>query len=388
MIDWILALTLGPLATFVLAELFARLWLTVRNDYYVLQPHLRLELEIDAEALPNLEPVARHFVNADGERADDLPEDPDQVLRVLVAGGSAAECYLLDQPSTWPAVAQRELADRTSRPAHVGNVSRSLVSCEVIEQMLAKSLDRFRSLDVIVLMVGASDVVGWLEQKTPAELQAGRTPLSKILPEHPEGPFGWSKKKLALYRLVRRANARLRKPVARKSGAGKSLIKNRRMRAMAKTMIDEVPDPTPMLTFFEAHLRNLITTCKIHAERVLVVRQPWFEKEFTAEEQARLWNFGQGRPYVEDLDTYYTHRVVCELMGAADRTAARVAEDAGVEQLELMSVLPRTFETYYDFLHFTPAGAELVGKAVADAIVSTPSTLPQNVPAARATTKS
>lgn len=365
---WLLPSLLFPPAAFVLIELGARLWLRVRDKYSVLQPHLRMEMEVDKQALPDLTPLVHTSVNADGERGDEVPADPESVLRVLVAGGSAAECYLLDQPASWPMVAQAELSKLGPRTAHVGNVSRSLVACEVLQRMLAKTLRQVRSLDVIVLMVGASDVVAWLEQKTPPQLEAGRIPLSKICQEHPEGPFGWKLKQLALYRLLRRANARLRKPLARKTGAGKSLIKHREMRAAASTWITEVPNPEPMLVFFEEHFEALIRTCQQHAKHVLVVRQPWFEKDFTPEENARLWNFGQGRPYVEELDTYYTHHVVCELMRATDAIASRIATKTGALQLDLMPVLPRNFDTYYDFLHFTPAGAQLVGKAVAQAI--------------------
>lgn len=368
--EWILSLILGPPALFVLAEFGARIWLKVRNEYFVHQPYALLELELDPDALPDLDPLVRHSINADGERGDDLPDDLDSVLRVLVAGGSAAECYLLDQEKTWPMVVQAELNASCTRRAHVGNVSQSLVPCQTIQTVMQKTIHRFRSLDVIVLMVGASDMVGWLEQKTPPTLKPGSRPMRDVCSEHPEGPFGWTRKDLALYRLLRRFNARIRRPLARKSGAGKSLVKNRRMRAEATTMLDEVPEPAPMLAFFEQHLRELIVSCRSHAGRVLVVRQPWFEKEFTPEEQARLWNFGQGRPYVEHLDTYYTHRVVCELMGKLDAVAARVAEDSGAEQLDLMPLLPRDFDTYYDFLHFTPAGSKIVGKAVAAAIAA------------------
>ena len=366
---WLLPALAAPPLAFVLSELAARLWLRLRDEYFVLQPHLRLEMEIDPAALPDLTPLVHTSVNADGERGDDVPDDPESVLRVLVAGGSAAECYLLDQPASWPMVMQAELTKLGPRKAHVGNVARSLVACDVLKRMLAKTLRHVQSLDVLVLMVGASDVVAWLEQKTPPQLEAGRIPLSKICQEHPEGPFGWKLKQLALYRLLRRANARLRKPVARKSGAGKSLVKHRKMRAAATTMITEVPNPEPMLSFFEEHLEALIRTGQQHAKHVLVVRQPWFEKDFTPEENARLWNFGQGRPYVEQLDTYYTHAVVCELMRATDEVAARIATKTGALQLDLMPVLERSFDTYYDFLHFTPAGAQHVGKAVAEAIL-------------------
>ncbi|MFT7680309.1 MAG: hypothetical protein ACI8QC_004315, partial [Planctomycetota bacterium] len=216
---WLLPALLFPPAAFVLAELGARIWLRVRDEYFVLQPHLRMQTTIDPAALPDLTPLVHTSVNADGERGDEVPDDPDSVLRVLVAGGSAAECYLLDQPASWPMVAQAELNKLGPRKAHVGNVARSLVACDVLQRMLAKSLPRVQSLDYLVLMVGASDVVAWLEQKTPPHLESGRIPLSKICQEHPEGPFGWSLKQLALYRLLRRTNARLRKPVGRKTGA-------------------------------------------------------------------------------------------------------------------------------------------------------------------------
>jgi lysophospholipase L1-like esterase len=372
MIDVFLVASALALA-FVLAELIARACLA-RGGYYVLPPWQRTRLEVDRETLPALEPEVRIHVNRDGERGDPPPRSWSDTYRVLVAGGSAAECYLLDQERQWPHVLQRHLNEDPralgAARAHVGNMSRSLVACDYLTLMLEKALPRYTRLDLLVTFVGASDVVAWLEKKTPPSIERRELALDYVFPEHPETRFGWTPGRLALRRVAARLQRRLLRPETRRSGAGKTIAKHRAMRAAAKTLIDEVPDPTPMVAHFEHHFRRMLTTARASAQRVLVVRQPWFEKEFTREEAARLWNFGQGRPYEEQLDTYYTHRVVCELLRAVDAVQARVAQELGVEQLDLMPVLERSFDTYYDFLHFTPAGARAVGRAIADAVLA------------------
>ena len=101
---------------------------------------------------------------------------------------------------------------------------------------------------------------------------------------------------------------------------------------------------------------------------MVIARQPWLDRALTDEEEKLLWNFGQGSPYRGELDTYYTLRLVRELMGRVDDVAAEVAEAEGVAAIDLRAVVPSDFEHYYDFLHHTPKGAAEVGRAVAECI--------------------
>ena len=245
----------------------------------------------------------------------------DSTYRVLVAGGSAAECYLLDQETSWPHVIQDELAAQSgrlgARKVHVGNISRSLVACEYIELMLRRVLPRYRRrLDLVILMVGASDVVAWLEKKTPPAMEEGRLSTDYVFDEHPEGPFGWTRSTLALRQVLSRAHKRMTRPVGVRDGAGRTIGRNRAMRARAGDLVDVIPDPAPMVEYFEKYFRRIVETARETGARVLVVRQPWLSKEFTEEENGRLWNFGAGRPYEEEVSEYFSHRVVNLLMGA------------------------------------------------------------------------
>src|ERR1041385_3603084 len=98
-----------------------------------LPPGMRLELRQHPDVAPEIEPRVRFEINPDGERGGEDPPG-DDVCRILVAGGSAAECYALDQPTSWPGVLQRLLNEDDAlralgaRRVHVGNIARSGVS--------------------------------------------------------------------------------------------------------------------------------------------------------------------------------------------------------------------------------------------------------------------
>ena len=358
----------------VAAELAARAWIRRRGGWYVWAPWHRTQLHVDLDALPSLEPVTRFEINGDGERGDPLPRDRRGMYRVLVAGGSAAEGWFLDQRSSWPGVLQELLnsaairAQLGARFVHVGSIARSLVPCAAIQRMLAQSLRRYDRLDLVLFMVGASDVVAWLERGTPPAIEDDATPIEWIFDEHPSLCFTWSPSQLALKRLVSRLHRRLLEPVRVRERAGARFVELRRRRARALQWIDDVPDPEPMLACFELHLRRMIATARAKRARVIVVRQPWFEKDFTPEEEAAMWNFCVGRPYEEPTTRYYTHAVVADLMRKVDDRAAAVCRELDVEHVDLMPVLERSLTTYYDFLHFTPLGARAVAEEIASAV--------------------
>jgi len=360
------------------AELGARRWMRRRGDYYVFVPGQRLRLRIDRETLPQLEEVTRIEINADGERG---PEPPpcatgNRPYRVLVAGGSQPEGYLLDQDTTWPGALGHLLAspDRLralgASASHVGSIAKSGVGAEALDTILARVLPRYPRLSVVILLVGASDVLRWLEEGAPAAAPSAPVPAAELFRCHPEGPFGWTPRRLALTELAWRAYIRTRRPLREHADAGRWLRKARAMRARARVVRATLPNPDVMLAHFERCLHRAIARAQQHADRVIVVRQPWYAKEaLTTEEVAQMWHGGAGRVWCEDVTTFYSIEVTARLMALMDARAVRVAEEAGVEHVDLLPVLEPSLDTYYDFFHLTPAGARVVAAAVADALV-------------------
>jgi hypothetical protein len=143
------------------------------------------------------------------------------------------------------------------------------------------------------------------------------------------------------------------------------------MRAQATT-IEVMPDPSPMLTHFDWHLRRALRRAKAHADRVIVVRQPWLGPPHTAAEEAHMWHGGAGKVWQEDVTTFFSLDILARLMSLLDAKASRIARELEVEQLDLTELLDRSLETYYDTFHATPAGARLAAAAVAAAVLRQP----------------
>jgi hypothetical protein len=191
----------------------------------------------------------------------------------------------------------------------------------------------------------------------------------QVFSSHPEGPFGWTRADLALIELLRRLRRRWLHPVEVLQESGSWYREARAMRAHAREVRTEVPDPAVMLDDFAHHFTSLLRRAQAHARRVLVLRQPWFEKDYTPDELAHMWHGGNGKAWRERPTAYYAMSVLCRLMALMDARAVAVADALGVEHVNLRPAVPDTLRNYFDFVHYTPAGSALVAAAVAGALL-------------------
>jgi len=322
----------------------------------------------------------RFEINADGERGGDVPpRDTAGLFRVLVAGGSAAECFALDQPTSWPGMLERLLNDAGSlhtlgaHRVHVGNIAHSGVGSAELDLILERVLPQYGRLDAILIMVGASDVYHWLEEGVPSQAPSTVPELS-LFSCHPQQPFGWRPGETALAEVARRMRRSWLRPLEVKEQVGSWIVAARKMRAAAKEVLTSVPDPTPVLDHFERHFVQLVRRAQAYADRVLVLRQPWFENHYTAEETARFWHGGRGKAWKETISVYYSLDVVNHLLGLVDARVTKTATALGVQNLTLRPLLTQRLRHYYDHDHFTAAGAAVVAGAVAAALLRPPTT--------------
>jgi lysophospholipase L1-like esterase len=364
------------LLALALFELAARWWIR-RSGYYVLTPGMRLRVYPDREVFPQLEKVVRFDVNRDGERGDDPPRSDEGLYRVLVAGGSQPEGYLLDQATSWPGALQERLDTEAhlrrlgARRVHVGSIARSGVGAEALDLIFDRVLPRYRRLDAIVILIGASDVLRWLEEGAPSSPPPAVQP-DDVFRWHPEMRFGWRLRRLAILELLTRLRRRWLRPIDVQPRAARWIASARASRASAAEIRTSVPDPSPMLEHFERRFRRLLARAAAHADRVLVVRQPWFDKEFSSDEAAHMWHGGAGQVWKRPVTSYYSFQVVSRLMRLLDARAARVCDELEIEHLDLMPLLDRSLRTYYDCFHLTPAGARDVADAVAAELLGRP----------------
>ena len=374
----IINLIVGLVAAGLLAlagELAGRWWLRNRSRYAVWPPYMRQEIRLAPEVFPELEPRVRFDINRDGERGGAVPRDTRGLYRVLATGGSAVECFALDQPTSWPAALERLLNERdglqalSARRVHVGNIAHSGVGAAELEMIFERVLPQYERLDLILIMVGASDVYHWIEQGAPPARPASVVPEPLLFAAYPRQTFGWKPGALALAEIARRLRRRWLRPLEVKQRAGAWQAGARRMRAEATDVRDTMPDAAAMVQNFEEHFRRACRLALARADRVIVLLQPWFEGEYTPAEAARFWHGGVGRPWKEAITTYYSLEVVNRLLDLVHGRAARVADQLGIEHLNLREVLTQRVHHYFDHDHFTPAGAALVAQTVANLVL-------------------
>ena len=371
---WLLLAALAVLSVFVL-EMSSRLWIRRRSRYAVWPSHARIEIRMDPDVFPELERRCQFHINADGERGGDVAAAEPGLYRILVAGGSAVECFGLDQPTSWPGRLENILnqTDNLSllgaRRVHVGNIGHSGVGSAELEIILDRILPQYGHLDAILIMVAASDVYHWLEEGAPPAHAPSCVPESLLFAEHPHQSFGWKPTAWALAEIARRLRRSWLQPPEIKEHAAAWFATARRMRAQATEVRTMMPDPTVVLTHFEDHFNRLVRAAQSFADRVLVVRQPWFEGVYTSEELSHFWQGGVGKAWKEKISVYYSLDIVNRLLELVDARAARVADALRVQHLDLRPFLTG-LRHYYDHDHHTPAGAAVIAHTVAAALLS------------------
>ena len=369
------------IALLVTAELVTRWWMRRRTPYCVWPPGLRMEVRQHPGLFPELEPRVRFEVNEDGERGGDARAHEEGVFRVLTVGGSSVECYALDQPTSWPGRLERLLNGQQAldflgaRRVHVGNIGHSGVGAAELDMILERVLPNYDRIDAIIVMVGASTAYHWLEDGAPAGRPPAVVPEQALFGRHPQQPFGWKLRASALVELARRVRHAWLRPLEVKENVGWWLVAGRTMRAQAREIRNALPDPSAVLRHFDHHFRRALRRAMARTPRVLVVRQPWFDREqYTDEESSRFWHGGIGRPWKEKVEVYFSLAVLNRILSLIDSRVVAVADELGLQHLNLLPQMDQGLRHFYDHDHFTPEGAAAAAEAIAAALAGTEQT--------------
>ena len=83
-----------------------------------------------------------------------------------------------------------------------------------------------------------------------------------------------------------------------------------------------------------------------------------------------MWNFRNHQVSDQNEACYYDHADVIALMDTLSSTVAHVGEQMSVTAIvDGQQAVIAGPESFYDFIHLTPPGAELLGKKVSRAIM-------------------
>jgi len=357
----------SALAVLLLAELVLRL-APGPDAYRIYPPGLDQTFEPIPEIMPGVGPRARFRVNSLGFRGDELPEGP--CYRILALGGSTTECAFVDQDVSWPQLVQTGLAEASGRCVWVANAGRSGFTSRRHVVQLRYLLAQEPSFDAVVLLVGVNDLCKRLESGEEEPPQAELTPEGvgvwqcfSIVPRGAD-PTRPLLKRTALFELARSLKQRL--PSAKHQDvAGLKYRRWRRNRRNASEFRRELPDLERALAAYRANLRECAELARAAGTRLVLVTQPsiW-RPELPPELRGLLWLGGTGDYQREVGLPYYDAVAMAEGMRRYNDALREVAEEEGLELIDLAPALPKDDSSFYDDVHFNDGGSRRVAELI------------------------
>lgn len=379
-----LAIGAGLLVGVVASELLLRGIAPLPERYLLYQPHMQITFDIPDGELPGVSGPAHFAISSIGLRADELPPHAD--FRVLAIGGSTTLDAYLDQPETWTQRLQQRLAAAPGAPrVWVGNAGKSGHRTREHRLQARQLLDELPKMDVVLLLVGANDMLRRLseDQRYDPHFFARPDAERELMPLafdyvplqlRKSEPFYARTELWSRARQVRRLVMRIVK--GRASGTvedveGVNLRNWRANRRAALALRDALPELGPALEEYAENLTWIVQTVRERgAEPVLVTQPSLWRADLPEALQRLLWLGGVGDfQRVGARAEYYSIGALAQATARYNETLLEVCRREQLACIDLASVLPKSDAAFYDDAHFNEAGADLVARTLAEALL-------------------
>ncbi len=344
--SWLRVLAIRAVVTLTLLEIVLRIHNPLpfrqRGDQLILPAGQRY-----AQAnppTPKLDPIAVVTRNRLGFRGPEPPDDWSSRLSIVVVGGSATECALISDGKTWPDVMAAALAARHPN-LWVNNAGFSGHTTLGHRVLLSSKLVPLRPT-VVLFMAGINDV-GMAATERESDFSHLSDRWVNRLARHSEVIN-------TALNLVRAWRARY----LWTADDAVDLATHPKLALDAAAVAEAVRAHQPLLAGYEARLRRLIVYARrAGIDPVLITQPALLGDGIDPATGVRLGPLDYDREH-----DAHTEGLLLEMYNDAMR---RVAMQQGVFLVDLAHLMPKDSQYYYDFIHFSNAGARLVGQLVA-----------------------
>lgn len=318
------------------------------NPRFGLRPYTRTELLVD---LPGVSPGGILSTNMWGFRGDDPPEDWDGSLTIVTVGGSTTANYYLDDSLTWSNVLQEELRN-VHREVWVGNAGIPRHSADTHLLFLREVLDEIRP-DVVVFLIGVNDMGPFLRPGSRED----RLPDS--------GPRQWLFAKSSILQLLYKTKKVYIDNAPVVSTAVDPYFTEEPMTGEDIPLPEDLHQLLDDPGFYRNRVNLLIDECEFQGITPVFLTQPILYEDTphwrTVRETAVFFQ-GTERPISAAAFALMLETLNSDLLD--------VCSSRGVAAYDLAADIPHTRDCFYDAMHMTEEGADLVGKKVASFLSS------------------
>jgi GDSL-like Lipase/Acylhydrolase family len=347
------AILFGIFLAFIILEIVLRIWhpfkYTVRGDQIILAANVRVSMK--NKWIKKLDDTIYYSRNSIGLRGDEYPADPEKFLTIITIGGSTTECKFLSDNKTWPERLKKDLNK------YYGNIWLNNAGLDghstfghliLLKDYIIKLHPKY-----ILFLVGTNDV----ELDRPADLddQDIRGIHGHSIKYFLKSLFNYSEAGTLLLSLYRNYLAytkglvhKERDPDQLFPGVTDSLTRSKKLALQQD-----------FLRNYAGRLRELSSISLSHNIKPIFITQPALYGD-VIDSTTHIF---MGNRMLDDYDCA-TDWQVLELYN----NEVRKLRTSGVSVIDLASAMPKDSKYYYDFMHYTNAGAEKVASILSDSL--------------------
>lgn len=367
-------------AMLILAEIAASLLIPPPRNFYIWPPNLEKIFTPRQDIMPGTSKRVYFRTNSYGLRS--YEPVPDDDYRILVLGGSAAECLYLNQKETWPRLLISLLKkEKPNLKVWVGNGGRSGQNSRDhifhLQHLPLRALD----VDAIIILAGVNDLLlrlrrdeaydpNYLKRPGAAGVQLDHAFLF-VPPQYsiPPPPFY---KRTGLWRMAKRIKRRYfsERP---QDPEGEVLLDWRKNRRDASELREKLPEMDGALREYVSNIDRIIEFASKKGIRLIFLTQPALWKSgLTPEEESRLWMGGVGNFKARPGQPYYRAEALARGLDEYNSLLESFCRWRGVECFDLASATPGNTEIFYDDCHFTEEGSARVARLISRYLLERP----------------
>lgn len=334
-------------------------------------PHLQMTYPPDQGVMPGVRDTSRFTINSWGLRGPEFGAEDD--LRVLILGGSTAECLFLDDSEAWPHLFGEALQEtHPQRTVWVGSAGRAGHTARHHVLQAERLPPQYPRIDAAVVLVGLNDLLArlrghdgwrpWTEESADYE----RRLLANAFTRRPDADADeLFIKRTELWRTIRRVRQAMavRRTSALQADGGEFMVNLREDRAERTATLDSMPDLSRALADYRSTLERLVDTLRAQQIEPVLLSQPTIWGDVTPYEESLLW-FGRQGPVQEEGNAYYSAQALDRGMTAYNQVLFEVCAEHDLACVDLASQLPRDTTVFYDDAHFNESGSRAVAEVL------------------------
>ncbi|MCK5133277.1 MAG: SGNH/GDSL hydrolase family protein [Candidatus Sabulitectum sp.] len=333
------------LAEFVLHAFMPR---SIFNPRFGLRPYQKISLEVD---LPGVTPGGTLSTNMWGLRGDDPPEQWDEYLTIVTVGGSTTANYYLDDRLTWSHIIQSRL--REIQPlTWVGNGGIPRHSSDTHSLFVREVLSQIRP-DVALFLVGVNDMGPFLRGSVCSVERLPDSGARQVL-------FSRSMVLQLMYKLKKVYIDGA--PVITQSVDPyyREVPMTEEEASLPADLHDLLGDPE----YYQRRIRLIIQEC-----RVLGITPVFMTQPILFQNNDHWRGILEVTQWLEGSENPLSAASFSLMLGTLNNDLIEVCLQEDVAVFDLASEIPHSKDYFYDTMHMTELGAELVGEKASGFLV-------------------